>query len=159
VVVQSPLYGIPEAGTHWLKTYHDYHIQKLSMQTSTYDFYLLISTTTEAFGIFGMQTDDTLMLLDRDFTRIEEKEILKAGLKSKPREVLVEEPPLVLNGGILSKDGTTLRLRQKGQSEKLSMVDISSTTFKQEYREQRARGVYLATLCQPEASFDLSIAA
>jgi len=148
-----------EAGTHWFKTYHDYHIQKLSMQTSKYDLFLLISTTKEAFGIVGMQTDDTFMLLDRDFARIEEKEILKAGLKSKPREVLIEESPLNFNGGILSKDGTTLRLRQKGQSGKLSMVDISSTTFKQEYREQRARGVYLATLCQPEASFDHSIAA
>jgi hypothetical protein len=28
-----------------------------------------------------------------------------------------------------------------------------------EYREQRARGAYIATICQPEATFDLSVAA
>lgn len=107
----------------------------------------------------GMQTDDTLMLLDTQFAQREEEELLKANLKSKAREILTQESPLVFNGGILSKDGTSLRLRQKNQSQKLSTVDISSAGFKQEYREQRARGAYIATLCQPEASFDLSIAA
>ena len=29
----------------------------------------------------------------------------------------------------------------------------------QQYLEQRARGAYIASICQPEASFDLSVAA
>ena len=31
--------------------------------------------------------------------------------------------------------------------------------FKQRYVEQRARGTYIASICQPEAVFDLSVAA
>jgi hypothetical protein len=36
---------------------------------------------------------------------------------------------------------------------------VNSPDFKQEYLEQRARGAYIATICQPEASYDLSVAA
>jgi hypothetical protein len=45
-------------------------------------------------------------------------------------------------------------LRQKKQGEKLEMA-----TDKQSYVQQRARGAYIATICQPEASFDLAAAA
>lgn len=38
------------------------------------------------------------------------------------------------------------------------MIDLSND-FKKAYIEQRARGAYVATICQPEASFALSIAA
>ena len=39
------------------------------------------------------------------------------------------------------------------------MIDINAPDFKQGYIEQRARGAYIASICQPEAAFDLSIAA
>ena len=39
------------------------------------------------------------------------------------------------------------------------MVDPASINAKYSYMEQRARGVYIATTCQPEAAFDFSIAA
>jgi hypothetical protein len=55
-------------------------------------------------------------------------------------------------------DGS-LRLRQKDQAKKIKLVDPKSTDRKKEYMEQRARGAYIATICQPEASFDLSVAA
>ncbi|KAF1969469.1 hypothetical protein BU23DRAFT_476918, partial [Bimuria novae-zelandiae CBS 107.79] len=29
--VLLPLYGVPEAGTHWFKTYHDYHTTRLNI--------------------------------------------------------------------------------------------------------------------------------
>ncbi|KID82216.1 hypothetical protein MGU_10474 [Metarhizium guizhouense ARSEF 977] len=45
-------------------------------------------------------------------------------------------------------------MTQKGQASKLQIP-----TTNQEYIEQRARGAYLASICQPEAAFDLSIAA
>lgn len=38
-------------------------------------------------------------------------------------------------------------------------MDPKSSTVKQAYLEQRARGAYIATICQPEAAFDLSVAA
>ena len=39
------------------------------------------------------------------------------------------------------------------------MVDPASKNLKHSYIEQRARGAHIATICQPEAVFDLSIAA
>jgi hypothetical protein len=35
--VVRPLYGIPEAGNHWFRTYHSHHIEHLGMNQSTYD--------------------------------------------------------------------------------------------------------------------------
>jgi len=29
--VVKPLYGVPEAGNHWFRTYHDHHTQELKM--------------------------------------------------------------------------------------------------------------------------------
>jgi hypothetical protein len=53
----------------------------------------------------------------------------------------------------------TLSLRQKGQGGKIKLVDIRSPDRAQQYTEQRARGAYISPTCQPEASFDLSVAA
>jgi hypothetical protein len=50
-------------------------------------------------------------------------------------------------------------LVQKGQGTKLQLVDPTADDRQSQYREQRARGAYVATICQPEASFDLSVAA
>jgi hypothetical protein len=38
-------------------------------------------------------------------------------------------------------------------------VDIKAKDYAQQYLEQRARGAYLASVCQPEAAFDLSAVA
>lgn len=45
--VIRPLYGIPEAGTHWFGTYHKHHREKLFMETSTFDPCLLITKGTD----------------------------------------------------------------------------------------------------------------
>src|ERR1700712_1278356 len=81
MVVLKPLYGVPEAGTHWWATYHRHHKEKLSMVTSTYDPCLLITTTENAFGIVGMQTDDTLILGSEEFSILENDELTKANLR------------------------------------------------------------------------------
>jgi hypothetical protein len=39
--VLKPLYGVPEAGNHWFKTYHSHHVQQLHMDQSTYNPCLL----------------------------------------------------------------------------------------------------------------------
>jgi hypothetical protein len=55
LLVEGPLYGIPEAGVHWFGTYQAYHLEKLDMETSTYDPCLLISKQgNENFGLVGM---------------------------------------------------------------------------------------------------------
>jgi hypothetical protein len=159
MIVLKPLYGIPEAGTHWWATYHKHHKEKLSMVTSTYDPCLLITTTENAFGIVGMQTDDTLILGSEEFSILENDELTKANLSAKPKEVLCSNTPLIFNGCILTQHEDAMELRQKEQAKKLKLVDAKSENFKHEYMEQRARGAYIATICQPEAAFDLSVAA
>jgi hypothetical protein len=160
MVVIKPLYGIAEAGTHWWATYFNHHREKLGMETSTYDPCLLITKSPERFGIVGMQTDDTLILCDDEFNQLEEDELKKAKFTAKNKEQLTIDNPLLFNGGIFSeKANGSMKLCQKKQGEKLKLVSKNTTVSKQQYVEQRARGAYIASICQPEASFDMSVAA
>jgi hypothetical protein len=72
--MRKPLYGIPEAGTHWWATYYKHHKEKLLMVTSTYDPCLLI-TTNQTFGIISMQIDDTLFLGSEEFAILEDNKL------------------------------------------------------------------------------------
>jgi hypothetical protein len=104
-----------------------------------------------------MQTDDTLSVGDDKFQAQEETELRKADFKAKEKRVLTVINPIDFNGGILTltpDEADTLLMRQKGQGKKLNLVGNS-----QEYVEQRARGSYIASICQPEATFDMSAAA
>ncbi|KAK1990607.1 hypothetical protein LX36DRAFT_664046 [Colletotrichum falcatum] len=66
MVVEKPLYGILEAGTHWWATYN----------TLTFDLCLLVSLANNRnFGLIGMQTDDTIGLIDKSFLSNEDKEL------------------------------------------------------------------------------------
>ena len=123
------------------------------MTTSTFDPCFLITTTGTPFGIVGMQTDDTIILGDNQFSALEEDELVKANLMAKPKEKLGSTAPLFFNGCILSLNEDSIALRQKGQGKKIDIVNVNS--LKQGYVEQRARGAYVASICQPEASFDL----
>ncbi|KAK1992697.1 hypothetical protein LX36DRAFT_694129 [Colletotrichum falcatum] len=68
--------------------------------------------------------------------------------------------PITFNGSVLSLEPNgDIHYRQKGQSKKLQPADPDSTAAKQQYVKQRARGAYIASICQPEACFDYSIAA
>ena len=51
-------------------------------------------------------------------------------------------------------EGSVITLKQKKQGERLE-----EATDKKTYIQQRARGAYIATICQPEVSFDLAAAA
>ena len=129
------------------------------MVTSTYDPCFLITTTKEVFGVVGMQTDDTLILGSEEFSILENVELTKANLSAKPKEALSLDTPLIFNGCVLTQHRDTVELQQKEQGKKLKLVDAKSKNFQHEYMEQRARGAYIATICQPEAAFDLSVAA
>ncbi|KAM4067897.1 polyprotein [Hirsutella rhossiliensis] len=93
------------------------------------------------FGMVAMQTDDTLLLASPEFAAAEEREIQKAKLRSKPRSHIGRDSP------------------RKGQGQKLATIFLSSTDRAQQYAQQRARGAYIASICQPEATFDYSVAA
>jgi hypothetical protein len=174
--VVKPLYGIPEAGNHWFKTYHSHHVEQLQMSQSTYDPCLLYSNDSDRhrpFGIVGLQTDDTLFLADEAFVAREQSELSKAEFMAKEREKLTVDTPIKFNGGMirLLTDGS-ITLTQEQQCQNLSVVSTKTATStssrgitrgvltpKDQYIAQRARGAYIASVCQPEASFDLSFAA
>jgi hypothetical protein len=142
MAVMKPLYGIAEAGAHWWLTYFKHYCETLEMGTFTYNLCLLITAANlECFGVVGMQTDDIFGFSDKLRFMAKEKQSLKTG------------ELLIFNGCVLTVEGDILHLRQKNQSQKLELA-----TDKQTYVQQRAKNAYIATICQPEASFDLSAA-
>jgi hypothetical protein len=60
----------------------------LSIEPSSYDLCLMISTNKEAFGVVVMQTDDTLGLSDKAFVVFKDEQLEKAKLIAKPKEFL-----------------------------------------------------------------------
>jgi hypothetical protein len=168
--VLRPLYGVPEAGNHWFKTYHRHHTENLGMQQSTYDPCLLQSN--KPFAVVGLQTDDTLFLADEDFTELELSELSKAKFIAKELEKLTIDTPIKFNGGIIQLTTNGIALTQECQCMNLKLVTTepatstgargiarTALTAKDQYIAQRARGAYIASVSQPEASFDLSFAA
>lgn len=100
------------------------------------------------------------MILETEaFAAREEEELQKAGFRAKPKTVLTEDKSFDFNGGrVILKDGKVI-LTQKNQGKKLALVDLKANDREQQYVEQRARGAYIASICQPEAAFDMSVAA
>ncbi|KAI0997706.1 hypothetical protein K3495_g10483 [Podosphaera aphanis] len=159
MIVRRPLYGIPEAGTQWRATYNKHHRENLRMVSSTYDPCLLYTTSSvssSAFGLVGMQTDDTLILCYTEFAEREEFELGKANIPAKPREIISHSKPSAFNECILSlSTNGEINLRSKGQAKNIKLVNENDQD-QHESRAQRARGAYIASVCQPEACFDLS---
>jgi hypothetical protein len=115
----------------------------------------------KTFGITGLQTDDTLSIVTTEFAQREEEELQKANFRAKPKTLLSHEQPVEFNGGKIQlvRDKSVILLTQKGQAKNLCTVDPNAEDAAQKYIEQRARGAYIASVCQPEAAFDLSTAA
>ena len=114
MVVLKPLYEIAKTGTHWWATYSKHHKEKLLITTFTFNPCFLITTTGTPFGIIGMQTDDTIILGDEQFSALKEDELVKANLMTKPKEKLNLTTPLFFNGCILSLNKNSIALHQKG---------------------------------------------
>uniref|UniRef100_A0A093V6J0 Transposon Ty1-NL2 Gag-Pol polyprotein n=1 Tax=Talaromyces marneffei PM1 TaxID=1077442 RepID=A0A093V6J0_TALMA len=171
--VVRPLYGIPEAGNHWFRTYHNHHTENLNMDVSTYDPCLLhCSDSKQGFGIIGMQTDDTLIVANDTFAAREEEEIRRAKILCKPREQLTTDNPLKFNGAVVTETAQGITLTQKRTCSHIRPVQDQAAdttnsrgkvrkdaTPQEQYIAQRALGAYIASMSQPEASFDLSYAA
>jgi hypothetical protein len=141
------------------------------MDQFTYDPCLLYSTTP--FGIVGLQTDDTLFVRDDAFAEQEQLQLQKAKFLAKERERLTSTHNLKFNGGIIhfEADGS-ITLTQERQCKNLKLVSSENATTtsnrgiirqnlttKKQYIAQRARGAYIASVYQPEAAYDLSVAA
>lgn len=158
--VVRPLYGAAESGLYWFKTYHNHHKDKLRMRVSTYDPCLLITDQgKDTFGITGLQTDDTISIATPEFSKKEEEELRKAEFRAKPKTVLGTNMPIEFNGARIEIAQSKIRLMQKGQSAYLRTINPDDEDAAHQYIVQRARGAYIASVCQPEAVFDLSTAA
>jgi hypothetical protein len=127
MIVRKPLYGIPEAGTHWWATYYRHHKEKLSIVTSTYDPCLLI-TTNQTFGIIGMQIDDTLFLGSEEFITLKDNELQNANFSTKPRNELSPTSNLIFNRCVLLQTlDNMMTLLQKDQGKKLQLVNATNS--------------------------------
>ncbi len=157
--INSPFYGIPEAGVHWFTTYLKHHVEKLGMTSSSHDLCLLYTTDSQSSvrGITCLQTDDTLSAGNTKFMALEEKE--SKTFQSKPVTILTPGTSFKFNGGLLSKkeDGT-LTLSQSHHAQKLNTIATASVST-DEYVSQRALGAYIAANCRPDLSFGFSFAA
>ena len=89
----------------------------------------------------------------------EDIELEKANFRAKPKSRLTVDLPIIFNGGVATLNRSEILLKQKNQADKLHQIDHTDRDYRQSYLEQCARGANIATVCQPEASFDLSIAA
>ena len=142
------------------------------MKQSTYDSCLLIKFSS--FGIVDLQTNDTLILEAFEFANAEEKAIKIAKFLIKEREHLTANKSIKFNEALIQLTFIDdLLLNQKAQIAEISLINIaqkssstsakgivrSKLTPKEQYVAQRARGAYVTSICQPEASFDLSNAA
>jgi hypothetical protein len=91
--VIRPLYGVPEAGTHWFRTYHTYYTEELGIVSSMFDLCLLFSDQ----AIIRLQTDDILIAAIPEFIVLEEAKRAIANFPTKPIKQLIVDHLLDFN--------------------------------------------------------------
>ena len=116
-----------------------------------------------------MQTNDTLILANIDFTSKKEAEIKAAKIMTKDQKYLTLTQLLKFNGIQIKLDLEGIILTKKSHISRIFLVidhNSDSTSLKKitkkklsnkkQYLAQRARGAYIASIYQPKASFNLS---
>jgi hypothetical protein len=117
-----------------------------------------------------MQTDDTLILADQSFAVTEEEAIHSAKIMIKSREQLTSDNPLKFNDIRIERvENDIIYFRQETHIQEIQLMQLIESiitsardkirvmlTPRDQYIAQRARGAYLTSICQSEASFDLS---
>ncbi|KHJ34219.1 hypothetical protein EV44_g3468 [Erysiphe necator] len=115
-------------------------------QSPTLDKDTLLKVVKFLYGVpeADMQADDTLTSATDRFAAIEQKAITNASNILKPVQKLTIDNPLMFNGAVLKRK-----------------IDhyTNGLSLKKQYVAHRAWGAYIASVCQPEANFDYSIAA
>ncbi len=152
------------------------------MTQFTYDPCLLYKVDLKGSisGIVGMQTDDTLYKAIEAFAKQEDETIKSAKIMIKNRERLTSDNSLKFNEIRIERldsnsnenDNEVIYFKQETHIQDIQLVkSIESFTIsarekvrinlnlRKQYIAQRARDVYLATICQFEATFDLFYAA
>ena len=146
------------------------------MQQSTYDSCLLyIYKKRKDFEIVELQIDDTLILKNETFANVENFHFWKTKLFTKNRDQFIFQHSIKFNDVHIKQKNSqsqSLYLNQKHLCKNLRLITFQSSdlisargvirksvTFEDQYVAQRARGIYIATLNQSEAAFDLSFVA
>jgi hypothetical protein len=125
-----------------------------------------------------MQTDDTLILVDQSFAVVENEAIHSAKIMIKTREQLISNNSLKFNDirierlDFIDQSSTIIYFRQETHIQDIQLIQSIESIItnarskvrtqlisKKQYVIQRAREAYLTSICQFEASFDLSHAA
>jgi hypothetical protein len=147
----------------------------------TYDSCLLYKIIDSIIsGVIDMQTDDTLYEATEAFAKQKDETIKSAKILTKDREQLTSENPLKFNETRIERldpnpneSNEAIYFRQKTHIQGIQLIQSIESSFtinargkvrvnltsRKQYIAQRARGVYLAAICQLEATFDLSYAA
>jgi hypothetical protein len=76
-----------------------------------------------------MQTDNIIILGNERFLVQEKQELVLANYTAKPKKTLIAATPLLFNNCIFSLDRTNINLCQKGQNNKLQIVDNESLDY------------------------------
>ena len=95
-----------------------------------------------------MQTDDTLLLDTLKFLAIEDQKIKEVEICCKRKETLMLGGMLGFNGNkLLIAANHSITFQQKGQGEKITIVDLKLYNFAQKYLKQYTHSMYLALIC------------
>jgi hypothetical protein len=145
------------------------------MIESTFDLCLLhiVEFINQNFDIIKLQTDDTLILANDDFVTLKENELIRARLTFKKREKLISTISIKFNDDMIFLSNNFLLFTQSKQFDQIKLINLSFSinltsfreeirkmiTFKNQYVAQKTQDVYIATISQFEAIFDLSFAA
>ena len=141
------------------------------MQQFTYDPCLLY-TCNKGFEIVELQIDDILIFENEIFAIFENFHFHEIKLLAKDRDQFTFKHLFKFNGVYIKQEGNSFHLNQDRLCKNLRLMafkpsDLTSARgvvrkkmkFEDQYVAQKARGAYIATLSQFEATFDFSFAA
>lgn len=160
--VERPLYGIPEAGLHWFRTYHNHHKKKLALRPSIHDPCFLYTPNGMSVdskspkiprGFTCLQTDDTVSAANNEFIAREAK--FSNAFDAKEPTFLREGKTISFNGADISLKQSVISINQNQHISRLSPIS-SKQADKSEFVTQRARGAYIAAVCRPDLTFGFS---
>ncbi|KHJ33789.1 hypothetical protein EV44_g4286 [Erysiphe necator] len=93
------------------------------------------------------------------FAKRENDKIRNAKFMANPLEIHSLNKSISFDGTKIQMKNKNIYVLSKGQTESIRLINENSVTAKDVYRSQRVRGAYVASICQPEASYSLSAAA
>jgi hypothetical protein len=121
-----------------------------------------------------MQTDDILILADESFAVVENETIISDKIMIKTREQLISNNSLKFNDIRIERldSNESIYYKQETHIQDIQLIQSTESIItnardkvriklisKEQYVTRRAREAYLTSICQFEASFDLSHAA